>query len=72
MAGGFRDLVLITNLNMLFRRGQRKTLALSLLERLQVTRRVLDWEDMDPHVRKITAISREGTCTLLKEPARLS
>ena len=72
MAGGFRDLVLITNLNMLFRRGQRETLALSLLERLQVTRRVLDWEDMDPHVRKITAISREGTCTLLKEPARLS
>ena len=72
MAGGFRDLVLITNLNMLFRRGQRETLALSLLERLQVTRRVLDWEDMDPHVRKITAISREGACTLLKEPARLS
>ena len=72
MTGGFRDLVLITNLNMLLRRGQLKTLALSLLERLQMTRRVLDWKDMDPHVRKVTTISRKGTCTLLKEPARLS
>lgn len=72
IAGDFRALVLITNLNMLLRRGERKTIALSSLERLQVARRILDWKDMDPHVRKIAAVGRKGTCTLLEEPARLS
>jgi hypothetical protein len=72
MAGDFRALVLITNLNMLLRRGEGKTITLSSLERPQVARGVLDWKDMDPHVCKIAAISRKGTCTLLEEPARLS
>jgi hypothetical protein len=57
---------------MFLRRGERKALALSSLERLQVARGVLDWKDMDPHVRKIAAVSRKGACTLLEEPARLS
>jgi hypothetical protein len=74
-AGGFRALVLITNLIMLRGRSQLATLAiiaLSILERLQMVGRVLDRKDMDLHVRKIAAVSRKGTYILLEEPAWLS
>jgi len=75
-AGGFRDLVLlITNLIVLRGRGQLMTvaiIALSVLERLQMVGRVLDWKNMDLHVRKIAAVSRKGTYTLLEESAWLS
>lgn len=47
-------------------------IALSILERLQMVGRVLDREYMHLHVRKIAAISREGTYTLLEESAWLS
>ena len=74
-AGGFRAIVLITNLIMLRGRNQLTTLAiiaLSILERLQVVGRVLDREYMDLHVCKIAAVSRKGTYTLLEESAWLS
>jgi hypothetical protein len=74
-AGGFRALVLITNLILLRGRGQLMTLAIiamSILERLQVVGRVLDWKYMDLHMRKIATVSREGTYTLLEKPAWLS
>jgi hypothetical protein len=62
---------------MLRGRSQLTTLAiiaLSILklERLQMVGRVLDWKYMYLHVRKIAAISRKGTDTLLEEPAWLS
>lgn len=74
-AGGFRALVLITNLIMLRGRSQLTTvaiIALSVLERLQMVGRVLDWKYTDLHVRKIAAVSRKGTHILLEESAWLS
>jgi len=60
---------------MLRGRSQLTTLAiiaLSILVRLQMVGRVLDREYMDLHVRKIAAVSRKGTYTLLEESAWLS
>lgn len=75
-AGGFRALLLITNLIIILRgRSQLSALviiALSVLERLQMAGRVLDRKDMDLHVRKIASVSRKGAYTLLEESAWLS
>ena len=74
-AGGFRALVLITNLIMLRGRSQLTTvaiIALSVLERFQMVGRVLDWEYMHLHVRKVATVSRKGTRILLEESAWLS